>query len=105
MKRSVGVYLAPVHLAAFLATLYVASSSTEQVSLIWLFWCPIDLPWSLFYWIGGEGYTLWVEGISQKSSLLATFLYAPHLIHGVIGTVWWYFLPSLVRTLRHRFAK
>jgi hypothetical protein len=103
MKRDIGVFLALIHLVAFLATaLFTMKSSVEQVSLVWLLWFPIDLPWSLFYWIAGEGYSIWVEQLSGKSMVLGYVFYAPYLIHGVIGTIWWYYLPRLVKRFLRR---
>lgn len=100
MKRDLGAFLALVHLVAFLATaVFTIKSSIEQVSLMWLVWFPIDLPWSLFYWIAGESYSIWVERLSGKSMVLGYIFYAPYLIHGVIGTIWWYYLPRLVKWL------
>lgn len=101
--KKIGVYLALGHLAAFLVTaLYIAGSPVGQVALIWILWFPVDLPWSLLYFVLGENYSLWVEKLSQKSLVLSSILYAPHLIHGVIGTIWWYFLPNILKVVRHK---
>lgn len=98
MKRNPGLYLAAIHLAAFAATvLYTTYSPEGQAPLIWLFWALVDFPLSLFYWVGGQGYAAWVEGLSDNSLLLGYIFYTPHLIHGVVGTIWWYFLPRFIK--------
>ena len=72
--------MASVHLLGVLLTaLYVSRSSEGQAPLVWAYWLFIDLPWSLPLWQLMNG----------------SFV----LIHGVIGTAWWYLLVLLIGRL------
>jgi hypothetical protein len=95
-----GTTLAAVHLVAFRATVfYIHTSSDSQAGAIWLLWGWIDIPWSVLYFIAGPEYSNWLASISARSVVLANLLYLPHVIHGFIGTVWWFFLPGLFSRL------
>ena len=72
--------VAGVHLLGVLLTaLYVSQSTDGQAPLVWTYWMFIDLPWSLPLW----------------QLMSGSFV----LIHGVIGTVWWYLLVLLIGRL------
>lgn len=87
---------AAMHLGGFLATvLYIHTSSDSQAGAIWLLWGWIDIPWSALYFVAGPQYSSWLGEVSSRSVALAHLLYLPHIIHGVIGTIWWYFVPAL----------
>ena len=99
-RNKLGIILSTIHLLFFLLTIsYLNSSHTEQASFIWIIWFPVDLPWSLLYLIGGEEYGQWVETIYRYSPIISEILYTPHLVHGIIGTIWWFFLPKIVHRL------
>src|SRR6202163_2352317 len=69
----VAAAVAGVHLLGVLLTaLYVSKSPDGQAPLVWAYWLFIDLPWSLPLW----------------QLMSGSFV----LIHGVIGTAWWYVL-------------
>jgi hypothetical protein len=82
MKRThvVAAAVAGVHLLGVLLTaLYVSGSTAGQAPLVWVYWMFIDLPWSLPLW----------------QLMSGSFV----LIHGVIGTAWWYLLVLLIGRL------
>lgn len=99
LKASViGFILALLHLVGFFVTVHhVITSPVEQSTMIWLVWFPVDFPWSLLNLLGGEGYSNWVQHISETSEIMGYILYTPYLVHGLIGTVWWFFIPHLIR--------
>jgi hypothetical protein len=105
-KRRVplGVWLAMVHLFAFsLSFAYVQSSVGWQSVWIWLFWMPVDFPWSLLHLVAYQkDVAHWLDATSAQSSFLSYALYPPYIIHGFIGTIWWGFLPTLRRKFRSR---
>jgi hypothetical protein len=73
----VAAAVAAVHLLGVLLTAsYVSGSSEGQAPLVWICWLFIDLPWSLPLW--------------QLTS--GSFV----LLHGVIGTAWWYILVLFI---------
>jgi hypothetical protein len=82
--------VATVHLLGVLLTqYYVSTSSDGQASLVWAYWMFIDLPWSMPLW----------EQVGGKLVL----------IHGVVGTIWWYlialFIGKLVARVRPRTGR
>jgi hypothetical protein len=94
----IGLVLAGWHLFFFLLTVaWVEHSADGQSSLVYVFWFPIDLPWSLLYFAIGSQYGDWLDGVHKVSSVLGNVFYPPYLIHGLVGTIWWYFLPGIAR--------
>ena len=78
--HSIALVVAGVHLLGVLLTAWCVSASTEgQAPLVWVYWMMLDLPWSL----------LLVQLIGSN------FI----VIHGIVGTMWWYFLAILVARL------
>ena len=87
-----------LHAALFFATVtYVYKSSTGQAALVWVFWAVIDLPVSLLYLLA-PAYSRFVNELVGQTAF-AHILYFPHLIHGLLGTIWWYFLCRFVLAL------
>lgn len=99
--RRVGLALAAIHLllfAAFLVWKKAISNEDGQAELLWIIWIPIDFPWSLL-----------VPLLSQLSSdqvispalggVSRLLFYLPHFIHGVVGTIWWYYIPRMLTAL------
>jgi hypothetical protein len=97
LNRSLGILLAAVHLLGFLTTaLWVSASTDGQAPLIWVLWAFVDLPWSLVYVLIAQPYTQWLDVLSYNHPLLAHYLYLPYILHGFIGTIWWFFLPTII---------
>ncbi len=72
--------VAGAHLLGVLLTAwYVSVSSEGQAPLVWAYWMFIDLPWSLPLW----------------QLMSGSFV----LIHGVVGTAWWYLIVRLIGRL------
>lgn len=94
IAKRVGLYLACLHFITFgIVALYIARSGELGMILLFLFWI-IDFPISLLYSCLTGGYLSWMA--THAESIWAYVLYPPHLVHGVLGTIWWYFLPRLV---------
>ena len=74
--------------------IYVNRLADPQAPLLWVKFAIVDWPISLIYYCFGEGYGRWLDSFGQ--SVFAQLLYPPHLIHGLLGTVWWYWLPRLL---------
>ena len=69
--------------------MYLHSSTDGQVRLLWAIWLPIDFPISYIVILGLEPTlsSTWGAG-------LQTWL--PYLVHGVFGTVWWFYVPRII---------
>lgn len=98
VAKRIGLFLAGLHLLLFVGfLLWVRSTSSQdgQSELLWLLWIPIDFPWSLVVPLlsPAAGDNL----ISPTTpGIRGVLYYLPHFVHGIVGTIWWYFLPSLV---------
>lgn len=80
-----GLVLAAIHLVSFIGyVFYVASVAQRdgQAQLLWILWLIIDFPVSLLIFAA--------KGIGFTSVKVIYF------IHGFLGTIWWYFLPSII---------
>src|SRR5437016_4549737 len=96
----------PLILAAFHAMLfaitvtYIYRSSQEQASLVWVYWAIPDFPITLLY-LCASRYSSWVHHLMPRQEIIQHILYLPHVIHGLLGTIWWYIMPRTVARLWH----
>ena len=98
IARRLGLFSAGVHFTCFAAMVaFTRYSQDGQASLLWLLFVPVDFPLSLGYCFAKE-YSLWLHRL--EPSLLAQLLYLPYLLHGLMGTIWWYFVPRLLTVKR-----
>jgi hypothetical protein len=95
--KRMGIWTAGLHLLVFAATIaYVYGSSEAQASLIWIAGLVIDFPISLLSVVFAQSYSAWAHDAGSSHGVLQQLLYPPYVIHGLVGTIWWYFLPRLV---------
>lgn len=99
IARKLGVACGIAHVIIFLiGVFYVELSADPQASLIWLFFSAVDFPVSLLYFVIGNGLSHYFDAVGYN--ILAQIFYAPHLLHGVFGSIWWSILPMLVMPKR-----
>ena len=103
--KQIGAVLAILHagiLAAFLIYIHSDAAESSQSAFYWLVWFPIDFPWSFLNlaprWVMPDGVDD-VLGIPRYT--LAEYWHV--FVHGVIGTIWWYYLPRVVTALLRRW--
>jgi uncharacterized membrane protein len=77
-----------------LTMLYVYTSSVGQAALVWVLWAMADFPASLLY-LAAPAYSRFVNQLVGADTFMAQVLYLPILIHGVLGTAWWYVIVRL----------
>ena len=96
--RLASISLAAVHAAAFFLFLAYFSEANQrdgQAMLLWGYWLVIDFPVSLLVPAGW-----WV--MDADAAVTRYWLY---FVHGVLGTVWWYWIPAIaVRVFRRKQA-
>jgi len=93
----VGLVLGSLHVAAFVVlAVFIQRSADPQAALLWGIFAIIDFPVSLLYFLGGTLYSHSPEFYKA----LRDVVYFPYLVHGMFGTVWWYFLPRIVTPRR-----
>ena len=100
-NRELGLTLAAVHLALvtalFLGVRTWMDTSEGWGSMFpWLALVIVDLPFSLVgcFW-PAVSVMAWSNPNSTTQGLIG-----PAVVHGVVGTAWYYFLPHWVRKLR-----
>jgi hypothetical protein len=68
--------------------------------LIWLVWAAADFPISLLYWAIAEPYSSWLDSM-RGQPIIQSLLYLPYVIHGLLGAIWWYWLPRLIMPAKY----
>jgi len=85
MQKKIGLLFAIIHLTAFfwfLSYLGDLSGRDGQGPLLWVYWLVIDFPVSLLVIL------LFAVDITSH--------YVMYIVHGVLGTIWWLFLPTVL---------
>jgi uncharacterized membrane protein YjdF len=96
---SLPLVTAALHAALFAATvIYIYTSSDAQAALVWLLWVVPDFPVSLLHRFAPT-YSRWVHTFVARDSFVDYLVYGPHVIHGLLGTLWWYLMPRFVIAL------
>ena len=98
---------AAIHFAMFLVSSVIAQQAEGWAGVfVWPVWAGIDLPWSLLCYLIVYQTPLnsLLRLIRAGTPLLDYLLYPPFIIHGVIGTVWWWFVPVVFSRWRARRA-
>jgi hypothetical protein len=92
MKRPkinfLGSILASIHVLVFVyffVFIDVMSAGKEQAQLLWIYWLVIDFPVSILQIL------ILISGGFSKLSIVIN--------HGLIGTLWWYFVPATIKFL------
>ena len=78
------------HIAAFLCFLIFMQSQSgiAQHQLYWLIWLLFDFPVSVLVFLA--------KAVGFRS------IWTLYFIHGVVGTIWWYFLPLVLLAIDPR---
>jgi hypothetical protein len=100
LSKKVGIAFAAIHLLVFaIFILYLYLSSEGQTRLLWALWLPLDFPVSLIVIAGLD----WIPSDSQLMGATRELL--PYFVHGIVGTIWWFFVPIIIGSLFEKLAK
>lgn len=91
-NQRIGLTFAIFHLLCFiLFFIYVniLNSGKEQIQLLWIYWILLDFPASL---------VLILSFILNETSP-----YVIYFTHGILGTIWWYYLPTVFIVIINKF--
>jgi hypothetical protein len=94
ISKKIGLCLAGLHLIGFFVVVFCINRSADpQAPLLWFIFKDIDFPISLLYRVAHILYVKVVSAIGE--TFIAYIVYPPHLLHGLVATIWWFFLPRL----------
>jgi hypothetical protein len=101
----IGALLALAHIVTYGWMLYRPESSVNDSG--WnrlgflMLWQIIDFPVGLLAILGAwTGYWEWIQRVFGEGSLVALLLYPFHLVHVVLGSLWWFMMPRFVVWVR-----
>ena len=92
--RRIGLILSVSHLLGlllFIKYMFHVSGRDGQGPLLWVYWLIIDFPVSIL--------------VVLLFALNVTTHYVLYFVHGVLGTVWWYYLPIYIHKMFSKFKK
>lgn len=78
---------------------YTLISSDSQAHMVWFFFLFIDFPVSLLYTFAQS------FSMMRDIPVFGWFLYPPYIIHGILGTIWWYFVARFITSLVDKKSK
>ena len=100
LVKKFGIGFAAAHLAVFfLFATYLHLSTEGQARLLWTLWLPLDFPVSLIVIQGFDR----ISPDTQLGSFVRTWL--PYFVHGVLGTIWWFFLPVVIGSIFNKLIR
>ncbi|MEN0038379.1 MAG: hypothetical protein AAGC78_14980 [Cellvibrio sp.] len=92
-------FMAGLHLLIIFVTLPLGSFNEGwNFIFVWGFWFLIDLPVSILNFVLFDS----LHTLEKKHSSLKWLLYPPYFIHGVLGTIWWFYLPRIYYGIKDR---
>lgn len=83
--NKIGLLFCIIHIAAVISFVYYLnyiSGIDAQGNLMWSYWLIIDFPVSLFVIL------FFYFDVTSRFML--------YFVHGVLGTIWWFFLTALI---------
>ncbi|PXF55875.1 MAG: hypothetical protein C4B58_14495 [Deltaproteobacteria bacterium] len=98
----VGLVLCLIHLIiAWWVIIKLSRSEPDaQWQLVWIFFLPFDLPFSLLVFFSGSIFPDWsFKLLPYPMGEFRSFI-LPTFVHGIIGPLWYFFLPVCFSSLR-----
>jgi hypothetical protein len=81
-----------VHFSLFLISIPIANLNEGwNAVFVWGIWTLIDLPVSLLHFFLPKSFLV----MHLNYPALEYVLYPPYLIHGILGSIWWFYLPRI----------
>jgi len=91
-SKFIGLLLSIGHVVLFVVfSVKMNFGSQDAMSgILWGIWRIIDFPVSLLAFYG-----FIPAPLEWSFTILMKFIY-PYFIHGIIGTIWWFFIPVII---------
>ena len=101
LSKSIGLLFAIVHFFLFILFIGYMHILVEdgQAQLLWIIFLVVDFPVSLVTLLA---YKLLPHGTEIAN--IARFI-TPYIVHGIIGSMWWYFLPQIISYFFKKISK
>jgi hypothetical protein len=78
------------------------SEPDAQWQLVWIFFLPFDLPFSLLVFFSAYLFPAWSFAyFPYPVSEFRSFI-LPSFIHGILGPIWYFLLPVCISSLKNR---
>src|SRR3989338_3933367 len=94
----IGIVGCAIHLVVswWIIISVLTSNRDAQWQLIWIFLLPFDFPFSLLVFFAGYIFPGWyLRGLPSPWDDFHSFV-LPLVVHGIIGPLWYFFLPVFV---------
>lgn len=94
LSKRIGAGLSVAHVVIFIVfVIYLNFSTDGQSRLLWVLWLPLDFPVSLIVTWGFE--------LVSSEQPIGGFIrmWLPYFVHGVLGAIWWFFVPTIIAGL------
>ena len=101
VSRFIGMFFAVIHLMLFtMFSINMNYGSQDAMSgMLWGLWKTVDFPVSLLAYYG------FIPAPMQWGlSTFIRFIY-PYFVYGVLGTIWWFFVPIMIGSVFNKMLK
>lgn len=89
----IGISFAVLHAIIFsIVFITVISSEESQIQLLYIPFLVIDFPISLLYVVPVGELKSYVRSLGYP--VISEIFYSPLLVNGILGTIWWYYVPK-----------
>jgi hypothetical protein len=98
-----GSWFCAIHFGVFMLSAFLAGQFEGWAAVIvWPLWLIVDFPVSALHVVFlNPPVRDAVDALCNSSTVLSYLLYPPYLVHGILGSIWWFFLPYLYIRNRH----
>jgi hypothetical protein len=94
--------MAALHFCIILVSIPIANLNEGwNFIFVWGVWIVIDFPISILNIVLYNP----LISLQAKFPALEYVLYPPYFIHGLLGTVWWFYLPRIYYKIKNRKIK
>jgi len=99
----IGSVLFFIHLIiAWWVIINICNEPDAQWQLVWIFFLPFDLPFSLLVFFSYDLFPSWnITCFPYPVSEFNNFI-LPSIVHGIIGPIWYFLLPVCMSSFKNR---
>jgi hypothetical protein len=100
-SKLIGLLFAIAHFVVFVifSIKMNLGSQDPMAGMLWGLWKTVDFPISLLAFYGFIS-----APIEWSFSIFVRFIY-PYFVHGMLGTIWWFFIPVIIGRIFNKLLK